>query len=193
MNEIVRKISEDVDFKLISKTPFKKARMGEPVKFEMYVKAKPVLGVSSIAEVSQNAPTWGNFTIVCDEGSALGGRDTAPSPLYYFTAGIGFCFLSHIATYINMHKLKIDNISLELCMRFASVKFAKILDGKNENKNQALGSSDGIELHLIVESEETEETIQRMHEDSIRHCQALQSIINPVPVQANIHVNGKKL
>ena len=30
------------------------------------------------------------FTVVCDEGPRVGGTDTAPSPLGYFTLGIGF-------------------------------------------------------------------------------------------------------
>jgi len=30
------------------------------------------------------------FTVMCDEGARVGGDDTAPSPLAYFTIGIGF-------------------------------------------------------------------------------------------------------
>ena len=30
------------------------------------------------------------FTVMCDEGARIGGTDTAPSPLGYFTLGIGF-------------------------------------------------------------------------------------------------------
>lgn len=30
------------------------------------------------------------FTVMCDEGERTGGTDTAPSPLGYFTLGIGF-------------------------------------------------------------------------------------------------------
>jgi hypothetical protein len=30
------------------------------------------------------------FTVRCDEGPALGGEDTAPSPLGYFTVAVGF-------------------------------------------------------------------------------------------------------
>ncbi|MBI3014758.1 MAG: hypothetical protein HYY65_06815 [Candidatus Tectomicrobia bacterium] len=30
------------------------------------------------------------FTVMCDEGERVGGNDTAPSPLAYFTIGIGF-------------------------------------------------------------------------------------------------------
>ncbi len=30
------------------------------------------------------------FTVMCDEGTRIGGTETAPSPLGYFTLGIGF-------------------------------------------------------------------------------------------------------
>lgn len=30
------------------------------------------------------------FTVMCDEGTQIGGTDTAPPPLGYFTLGIGF-------------------------------------------------------------------------------------------------------
>ncbi|HEY3118881.1 MAG TPA: hypothetical protein VGK54_19230 [Chloroflexota bacterium] len=30
------------------------------------------------------------FTVMSDEGERIGGTDTAPSPLAYFTLGIGF-------------------------------------------------------------------------------------------------------
>jgi hypothetical protein len=30
------------------------------------------------------------FTIECDEGPHIGGDDTAPSPLAYFTTGVAF-------------------------------------------------------------------------------------------------------
>jgi hypothetical protein len=33
---------------------------------------------------------FGRFTIDCDEGPALGGEDTAPPPLAYFSAALAF-------------------------------------------------------------------------------------------------------
>ena len=30
------------------------------------------------------------FTVMCDEAARTGGTDTAPSPLGYFTLGVGF-------------------------------------------------------------------------------------------------------
>ena len=32
----------------------------------------------------------GGFMVRCDEGARLGGTDTAPSPLSYFTIAVGF-------------------------------------------------------------------------------------------------------
>jgi hypothetical protein len=32
----------------------------------------------------------GGFSVRCDEGARLGGTDTAPSPLSYFTIAVGF-------------------------------------------------------------------------------------------------------
>jgi hypothetical protein len=32
----------------------------------------------------------GGFSVRCDEGTRLGGSDTAPSPLSYFTVAVGF-------------------------------------------------------------------------------------------------------
>ena len=34
--------------------------------------------------------TVGGFAVRCDEGARLGGTDTAPSPLSYFTIAVGF-------------------------------------------------------------------------------------------------------
>jgi hypothetical protein len=31
-----------------------------------------------------------DFTVYCDEGERVGGDNTAPSPLRYFTAAVGF-------------------------------------------------------------------------------------------------------
>jgi len=42
------------------------------------------------ALVALEAPGFGNFSMWCDEGTSLGGDDTAPAPLAYFGAAIAF-------------------------------------------------------------------------------------------------------
>jgi len=43
----------------------------------------------SLERMRKGAKVQG-FTIQCDESERVGGEHTAPSPLGYFTAGIGF-------------------------------------------------------------------------------------------------------
>lgn len=42
------------------------------------------------AVVSLESPEGSAWSITCDEGAYLGGEDTAPPPLAYFSAGIAF-------------------------------------------------------------------------------------------------------
>ena len=42
------------------------------------------------AERQQKIATFAQFSILCDEGAAIGGDDTAPPPLAYFAASIAF-------------------------------------------------------------------------------------------------------
>ena len=38
----------------------------------------------------QKRAVFGQFTLLCDEGVALGGDDTAPPPLAYFASALAF-------------------------------------------------------------------------------------------------------
>jgi hypothetical protein len=42
------------------------------------------------AIVTVEAPGFGTFSMWCDEGTSLGGNDSAPPPLAYFGAGLAF-------------------------------------------------------------------------------------------------------
>ncbi len=42
------------------------------------------------ALVTLEAPGFGTFSMWCDEGTSMGGGDSAPAPLAYFSAAIAF-------------------------------------------------------------------------------------------------------
>jgi hypothetical protein len=42
------------------------------------------------ALVSIDLPGFSSFVMWCDEGTSLGGEDSAPAPLAYFAAAIAF-------------------------------------------------------------------------------------------------------
>jgi hypothetical protein len=57
------------------------------------VTASTSAGQKKVAEVWSEAggqPASSRWRIQCDEGARLGGEDSAPSPLAYFTAAVAF-------------------------------------------------------------------------------------------------------
>ncbi len=45
----------------------------------------------------------------------------------------------------------------------------------------------------MFESSEDRDRLARLFEDTINSCMALQSIVQPVPLEAHLHVNGEKI
>ncbi len=57
------------------------------------VSARTIGGQKKRAEVwneGAGRPPGSRFAIMCDEGKRLGGEDSAPPPLAYFSAGVAF-------------------------------------------------------------------------------------------------------
>jgi len=54
------------------------------------VEAEGVGGMKKRAVVTLEQPVGSTFSIICDEGAYLGGEDSAPPPLAYFSASIAF-------------------------------------------------------------------------------------------------------
>jgi len=188
MKDIVFRIEHDVTMNEVALTPYKKPRINEPNRFEIYLNAQHMEGMVSRAEVGTNSPTWANFSIASDEGTAIGGNNTAPAPLDYLAAGIAFCFLSHVAMASRARKISLKKAAVELRMKFS------ILNRVDEIERQGLsGSSDGVEMHFIVESEAPEQLVRNLYEECIDACVAIQSIVKPVPFESHLHLNGTPL
>ena len=59
----------------------------------IHVSARTLDGQKKRAEVWNEGvgrPPGSRFAIICDEGKRVGGEDSAPAPLAYFSAGIAF-------------------------------------------------------------------------------------------------------
>lgn len=54
------------------------------------LEAESLDGMKKRAIVTLEKPEGSTFSILCDEGAYLGGEDTAPPPLAYFSAAIAF-------------------------------------------------------------------------------------------------------
>ena len=137
------------------------------------------------ATVRIEQPKGSTFQIICDEGPYLGGDDSAPAPLAYYSASIAFCLLTQLSRYATIKKLSIRSMKLSQETRFA-------MEG-SVVKGTLAGRGVEVVTHLDIESDEPEETIRKMIEVGQNSCFIHQSIRNPVPSTIEATVNGTSL
>ena len=164
-----------------------KPRPGEPVHFNMTVIAEPTSAQGKRGILIGPRVGWGNYEIYCDEGTAIGGADEAPSPLGYMTAGIAFCLLTHITMYIHMKKLDIDRLKIELRGHFMTTM------GSLESGGQGRGACEGLTAHVIIDSSEPAERIRALLDTCKAACMAMQTAIQAVPASTKLILNGAEI
>ncbi len=185
---IVMKVDHGPALTTFDARTFEKPRPGERMVFEVNLVAESLGGMRKRAVVEPNLPTWGAFELTCDEGGGLGGDDTAPPPLGYLSAGIAFCLLTHLTSYVRAKEMNVDRIAIE-----QRVNFATTLVTDAEKMGDLKGSCDGVETHVVVESSEPEEKIRELVRVSENACMAMQSIINATPKSTTLHLNGNPI
>lgn len=185
---IVMKVEASPAFTKFEPEVFKKPRPGQQMQFEVNVAAESMDGMLKKATVEPNLPSWGAFQLICDEGGALGGTDTAPPPLGYMAAGIAFCLLTHLTAYARSKKLNLRSIKVEQRMQFITTL---VTDAEAEGDFR--GGCEGITTHVIVDGEEDASVIRAMVEDSEASCMAMQSLMNITPKNTQMHLNGESL
>jgi uncharacterized OsmC-like protein len=190
MTDIVYKVSAPPE---LTKTEIMKPKPpsadGE-MQFSVQATAECIGNQQKRAVVKPNAPAWSAFSILCDEGTALGGSDAAPSPLCYLVSGIAFCLLTHLESFTKASDLKADSLRVEIVQTFAT----NIAAIRGKIGDVAMwGKSTGIEVHVLIDSDETDSLVGELHKQTINACMALQAIVQAVPLAAHVHLNGKEL
>ena len=185
---IVVKTEQGPALTALEARPFTKPRPGEQMVFEVNLSAESLDGMKKRAVIEPNLPSWGAFQLTCDEGTALGGTDTAPPPLGYLSAGIAFCLLTHLTSFVRAKSMDVQSIRIEQRLNFSTT-----LVTDAEKMGDLKGSCDGVETHVIVESTEPDENIRDLIRISENACMAMQSIINVTPKSTHLHLNGQRL
>ena len=151
----------------------------------LVVEAKSLDNMRKQATVSIEHPRGSSFEITCDEGPYLGGDDSAPPPLAYFSASLAFCLLTQLSRYQAIKKLAIGDMRIWQETRFSmeGSAIAGSLAGK------------GVEVvtHVEIDSDEPEEVIREMLRVGENSCFVLQSVIQPVPSTITAKLNGAPL
>lgn len=133
------------------------------------------------------APGLGAFYVFCDEPKSIGGTDSAPAPLQYLVAALGFCLLTQLERYSHALKVPIDGASAKVTARFFTKGSA--LAGDIES-----GCS-GIEMTVSLQPAHgtTAAEVGRLVGIAERACYVTQSLRNPVPVSIQALLNGHPL
>ncbi len=89
MDEIVRKVEARVAPSGHGGTP-SSLHATQDRELRVRVSAESLDAMKKQAIVTLESPVGSTWSIRCDEGAYLGGEDTAPPPLVYFSAAIAF-------------------------------------------------------------------------------------------------------
>ncbi|MEM7059578.1 MAG: OsmC family protein [Pseudomonadota bacterium] len=184
----VGEISEDLpnptEFK---PKPFKKAKPPEPLSFEVSLTAESTGKQRKTGVVQVNIPGFSAVRLYCDEQIPIG-DDTAPPPLAYFCAGIGFCLMTHLTDIYTARGIEIKSMKLE-----QKVGFETNLSNMRQLGHTTTGKTEHIETHVLIESDEPVDRIRDLMVEAENACMAHFALRNPIPWRSRLVLNGEEL
>jgi len=167
--------------------PFKKSRPPEPLHFEVNLVAEAQGKQKKTGTVQVNIPGFSPVKLYCDEQPPVG-DDTAPPPLAFFSAGIGFCLMTHLTDILNTRKIQVDSMRLEQRIRFMTN-----LGTMRELGHTTEGRCEMVETHVLIDSPEPEDRIKGLLDEAEGACMAHFALRNPVPWSTRLIHNGNEV
>ena len=165
---------------------FAKACHPEPYRFEVNLSAEAGNMQSKTGVVQVNIPGFSPVKLYCDEQPPVG-EDTAPPPLAFLSAGIGFCLMTHLTDILTAREIQVDSLKLE-----QRIVFRTNLGHMREHGYMTDGGCDMVETHVIIESPEPEENIKDLLNEAENGCMAHFALRNPIPWATRLVYNGKE-
>ncbi len=167
--------------------PFRKGRPPEPLQFEVNMVAEAGDRQRKSGTVQVNIPGFSALRLYCDEQTPVG-DDSAPPPLAYMCAGIGFCLMTHLTDIYTARKIGIRSMRIE-----QKVRFQTNLSNMRELGHTTEGQTLGIETHVLIDSDEPQERIRSLMEEAENACMAHHALRNPIPWSSRLIHNGEEV
>ncbi len=187
---IVRKVSVTPSQDTLPDPSLEKVKQGERMRFDAHVNVEAMPEGMHLKKVTifSNVPNGGTWELISDEGTAVGGRGTAPSPLMYFAAGLGLCMMSHIEMLGKSQDFQITSARLEQRSTWTTT-----MDLGGVEPAESHGKGEQMQLNLIIESNETPERLSEFIGYCRQACMALQTIAAATPVATGLYLNGQQI
>jgi len=125
----------------------------------------------------------GKFTFQSDEAAMLGGDDTAPNPLAYFVASIGFCLLTQLTRACALEDLPIESIEMDVRASFPLESKYGIAD--------ISAACELVTYTVEVVGDVDAEALSKALAWSESVCHVVRSLKEPVPVEMALKLNGE--
>lgn len=185
---IVRKVTTQPTQQTLPEPTLKKVKEGDRMTFHAHVNVESLPEGKHLkkATVFSNVPNGGTWELISDEGTAVGGRGTAPSPLMYFAVGLGLCLMSHVEMLAKQLDIKLDSVRLEQRSAFSTT-----LDLGGIHPRDVFGKGECAELHLLIESPEPTDKLTDFVGWCAQACMALQTVTRATPNEVQFYVNGE--
>lgn len=150
--------------------------------FVFRVSASSVSGMrkeSAVSVEKTSGEVMMQYEIASDESELLGGNNSAPPPLTYFTSSIAFCLMTQISRYANMRKLDIQDVRMTTVVHYRNE--GSVLQGTVE------GIVDSIESDIEIDSPEPHKIIETLVRDAERGCYVHYALTQPLTVTNRIN------
>ena len=121
-------------------------------------------------------PIGSSFRFLCDETEARGGGESAPPPLAYLSAGIGFCYMTQLGRYAHIAKQSLDSYRIVQ---------KTVLDGERVEP---------VDTHVFVDSKTSpEEEAAKLVAVGERTCFLHAAMRGEYPSRISVEHNGREL
>ncbi len=120
------------------------------------------------------------FTIDVDEPEALGGVDTAPTPVEYVLAALGSCQEITYRLYADALGIPLNSVSVKLEGDLDLRGFLDVDDSIRPGYQTIRGT-------VTIDSPASEEDLKRLREAVNKHCPVLDILQNPTPVSLELN------
>jgi uncharacterized OsmC-like protein len=139
-------------------------------------------GVLMQTTIQLYKPIGSTFRFICDETRENGGHESAPSPLAYLSAGIGFCYMTQLGRYAFITKQKLTNYQIAQDTVFS-------LSATSDDASPVARALP-VDTHVNLESDESDEVAQKTVQMSERTCFLHAAMRGQYPSKIQITVNG---
>lgn len=184
---IVRRTDDEPAQHTFDAPAFDKVQPGEDLEFDAHINIEPIGEEPYLkkATVFSNVPKGGTWEIISDEGTAIGGKGSAPSPLMYFAVGMGLCLMSHVEIAAQQLDVDLDNVRLEQKSSFATTYTLGDIHPRD-----IFGRGETQEFHLLIESTAPADELVTFAGWCQQACMALATVDDAAPVVIDLHLNG---